>query len=142
MNLADINKISRRSFLAQSAALATVTLPVTSFAQESMLGRFIPGTDEMLPVVGLGAPDICSSLPAEGEELPKSVIRAMLDMGGTFIDTPAFFRPNVPVIGELITEMGLQQQLFLAGKITVSGKEEGIQHLERTEASFNKRLKR
>lgn len=104
-----------------------------------MRSRRIPGTDEMLPVVGLGAPTIFSRLPPEGKALPKAVIRAMVDAGGTFIDTPAFFRPDVPVIGELLTEMGLQQRLFLAGKITVSGKAEGIRHLERTERSLNKR---
>lgn len=104
-----------------------------------MRSRRIPGTDEMLPVVGLGAPTIFSRLPPEGKALPKSVVQAMVDAGGTFIDTPAFFRPDVPVIGELLTEMGLQQRLFLAGKITVSGKAEGIRHLERTERSLNKR---
>ena len=136
----DIFKTNRRKFLAQSAALATTaTLPIVALAQESMRTRPIPGTSETLPVVGLGAPTIFSSLPPEGKELPKAVIKAMVDLGGTFIDTPAFFRPDVPVIGELLTEMGLQQQLFLAGKITVSGKEEGIQHLERTERSLNKR---
>ena len=63
----------------------------------------------------------------------------MVDMGGRVIDTPAFFRPDVPVIGELLTEMGLQQELFLGGKITVSGKKEGIAHLEKTVNNLNKR---
>ena len=104
-----------------------------------MRTRPIPGTGEMLPVVGLGAPTIFSTLPPEGKALPKSVIQAMVDAGGTFIDTPAFFRPDVPIIGELLSEMELQQDLFLAGKITVSGKQEAIRHLERTERSLNKR---
>jgi diketogulonate reductase-like aldo/keto reductase len=63
----------------------------------------------------------------------------MVDLGGRLIDTPAFFRPNPPVIGELLTEMGLQQELFLVGKITVNGKEEGIAHLEKTVKNLNKR---
>ena len=101
--------------------------------------RLIPGTDEAIPVVGLGSPSIFSRLPAEGKDVPKSVIQAMIDMGGRVIDTPAFFRPDVPVIGELLTEMGLQQELFLGGKITVSGKQEGIAHLEKTVNNLNKR---
>jgi diketogulonate reductase-like aldo/keto reductase len=138
--MTDYFKTNRRKFLAQSAALAaTATLPVAAVAQESMRTRPIPGTGEMLPVVGLGAPTIFSTLPPEGKALPKSVIQAMVDAGGTFIDTPAFFRPDVPVIGELLSEMKLQQELFLAGKITVSGKQEAIRHLERTEQSLNKR---
>ena len=43
------------------------------------------------------------------------------------------------MIGELLTEMKLQQELFLTGKITVSGKQEGIAHLEKTVANLNKR---
>ncbi len=104
-----------------------------------MRTRLIPGTDEYLPVVGLGAPNIFIRLPPEGKDLPKSVLQTMVDLGGRLLDTPAFFRPDVPVVGELLTEMGLQQELFLSGKITVNGKQAGIEHLERTVANLNKR---
>jgi diketogulonate reductase-like aldo/keto reductase len=135
-----MNVLSRRRFLAQSAALAVAaTLPVASFAEESMRTRLIPGTNESLPVVGLGAPDIFTNLPPEGAELPKAVIQAMVDLGGRLLDTNPFFRPDVPVIGQLLSEMNLQTELFLTGKITVSGKQEGINHLERTVANLNKR---
>ena len=132
--------ISRRTFLAQSAALAAATsLPMGVLANESMRTRAIPGTDEHLPVVGLGAPRIFIDLPAEGKELPKSVIQAMVDTGGTVMDTPAFFRPDVPVVGPILQEMGLTDDLFLLGKITVSGKQAGIDHLEKLVANLNKR---
>ena len=139
LTVSESDEISRREFLAQSAVLAAAAaLPVGAFAQESMRTRAIPGTDESLPVVGLGAPSIFSRLPPEGKDLPKAVIQAMVDLGGRVIDTPPFFRADLPVIGELLTEMGLQQELFLTGKITVSGKDEGIAHLERTVGNLNK----
>ena len=135
-----VNEISRRKFLAHIAAIAAAaSVPVSSQAKESMRTRLIPGTDEALPVVGLGAPDIFITLPPEGKELPKSVIQTMVDLGGRVIDTMPFFRPDVPIIGELLTEMGLQDELFLTGKITVKGKQEGIEHLEKTERNLNKR---
>jgi len=136
----NVNEMSRRKFLADSAILAAAAaVPVGSFAQESMRTRLIPGTDEALPVVGLGSPRIFINLPPEGKDLPKSVIRTMVDMGGRVIDTPSFFRPDVPVIGELLTEMGLQDELFLTGKITVRGKQAGIDHLENLVRNLNKR---
>ena len=104
-----------------------------------MLTREIPGTGERLPVVGLGAPDIFINMPPEGRALPKAVLQAMVDHGGRLLDTPAFFRPNVPVVGEILTEMSLQEDLFLSGKITVNWKEAGIEHLERMVANLNKR---
>jgi diketogulonate reductase-like aldo/keto reductase len=136
-----VNEISRRKFLADCAILAAAatTLPAGSFAKETMRTRLIPGTDEALPVVGLGAPEIFIKLPPEGKALPKAVIQTMVDLGGRVIDTPPWFRPDVPVIGEILTEMGLQGELFLTGKITVSGKQEGIEHLEKTVRNLNKR---
>jgi len=101
--------------------------------------RPIPGTDELLPVIGLGAPDVFIDIPPEGKELPKAILQAMIDQGGRYLDTPAFFRPNVPIVGDLLTEMNLQDELFLSGKITVNGKKAGIEHLERTVANLKKR---
>ena len=135
-----LRPLNRRKFLTQSAILAgAASLPLGSFAHEKMRARAIPGTDEHLPVVGLGAPRILIELPPEGKELPISVIQAMMDVGGTVIDTPAFFRPNVPVLGELLSEMGVKDDLFLIGKITVNGKQEGIDHLEKLVNNLDKR---
>ena len=136
----NFNEIDRRKFLAQSAALAAAaSLPVASYAQDSMITRRIPGTDEYLPVIGLGAPDIFIDMPPEGKELPLSVLQAMVNQGGRLLDTPAFFRPDVPIVGQFLTEMGLQDELFLSGKITVNGKEAGIEHLQKLVANLNKR---
>lgn len=137
--MSKILDISRREFLAQGAALASVAaLPLASHAEETIRIRLIPGTDESLPVIGLGAPDFFYKSPPEGDDAAKAIIRALLEMGGKFIDTPPFFRPDPPVIGRILTEMELQDDLFLTGKITVAGKEEGIRHLERSVANLNK----
>jgi diketogulonate reductase-like aldo/keto reductase len=134
-----MHQLNRRKFLAQSSAFAAAAaLPGGLLAEESMRTRRIPGTDEYLPVVGLGAPDVFVNLPEEGKDLPVSLIQNMMDLGGRVIDTPAFFRPDVPVIGDLINEQKLQRELFLIGKITVSGKQEGVEHLERTAANLGK----
>jgi len=131
--------MNRRKFLLQSAALAAATsLPLTGMAQEKMRTRLIPGTDEALPVVGLGSPEPFRRLTDEGVDLPKSLVRAMMDMGGKVMDTPPFIRPDIPVIGGILDEMQVQDELFLTSKITVSGKEEGIAHIEKLMAALNK----
>ena len=140
MTLPKLNELNRREFLARSAALAAATsLPSVAFAGNPMRTRAIPGTDEFLPVVGLGAPRIFIEMPPEGKELPISVIQAMLDTGGRVIDTPPFFRPDVPVIGGFLAEMDLPDDMFLICKVTVSGKREGIAHLERLVQNLYKR---
>jgi diketogulonate reductase-like aldo/keto reductase len=133
------NTLSRRKFLAQTTAVATAsTLPTAFFAQESMRTRAIPESDQQIPVVGLGAPEMFFTTPPEGPELPKSLIQAMVDTGGRLLDTPAFFRPDPPDVGGFVTEMNLQDELFLIGKLTVDGKDAAREHLARTAANFNR----
>jgi diketogulonate reductase-like aldo/keto reductase len=135
-----MNEMNRREFLARTAAVAAATaVPAASLAEESMLTRLIPGTDEALPVVGMGSPVPFIRMTEAGKELPKSIVQTMVDQGGRVIDTPAFFRPNPPILGEVLQEMGLVDDLFLTTKITVNGKEEGNAHLEKAVANLNKR---
>ena len=135
-----MNRLDRRTFLASSAmAAASCALPIGSaIAQETMLTRAIPGTDEVLPVMGLGASAPFVNLPPEGKELPFALLDAMMEQGGRFLDTSPFFRPDPPVIGQLLSERKLQSELFLTAKITVDGKEAGIEHIERSVANLNK----
>lgn len=128
---------SRRDFLSYTAALSAgamlPTLPLTAFAQENINTKAIPGTDEFLPLVGSGSPDFFYTTPEEGNnEAAKEVIKTMYDAGGRMLDTPAFFRPDPPVVGPIIQEMGIQDDLFLIGKITVDGAEAAQRHLDLT----------
>lgn len=136
--------MSRRQFLAKTAAAAAASsLPLGTLAQHAPMGdivkRTIPGTDEALPVVGVGAPDVFYNYRAEGgKELSQQVLQAMIDMGGTLCDTPAFFQPDEPdpVFGEIMDDLGgIQDELFLTTKISLPnsepGREAGIADAER-----------
>ena len=132
--------ISRRNFLASSLAVtASSAVPFNSFAFDGVRRRAIPGTDETLPVVGLGAPDFFYKTPPEGDGAAKAVIKAFVDMGGTMIDTPPFFRPDPPVVGRILKEMGLTDDQFLISKVVVNGKQEGMEHVEKVVANLGKR---
>jgi aryl-alcohol dehydrogenase-like predicted oxidoreductase len=120
-------------------AAAASALPIGQLmAQEGMRTRAIPGTDERLSVIGLGAPAPFNDLPPEGKELPIALIKAMMENGGTVMDTRPFFRPDPPIVGPLLQELNLQNELFLTTKIPVHGKEEGKAHLERAVANLGK----
>ena len=136
----DNNPLSRRRFLAGSAALAAsgLSLPQWALADEPIRKRLIPGTSEALPVVGLGAPNFFYTTPEEGNGPAKALIQAMMDKGGCVIDTPPFFRPDPPVVGPIIRQMGVQNDLFLTAKITVRGKQAGIAHLEKSVSNLDR----
>ena len=139
----DFSQINRRDFLTRTAGLslaATLPLGCATSLQPAMIKRTIPGTNEALPICALGSPDVFYTTPeGETDELPKSLVQTMYDQGGRVIDTPAFFRPDPPVLGRMIQEMNLQDDLFLVGKITVDGKEAATEHLEKTIANLGKR---
>ncbi|MBT5330675.1 MAG: aldo/keto reductase [Porticoccaceae bacterium] len=154
-----MSKIDRRSFLTGTAAFAAASglSGCLSIQPRQMLTRAIPSTDEHIPIMGLGSPVPFYSDPPEGPELTQSLVQAMYDMGGRFIDTPAFFRPyppgaappegqavqqdgeHMPALGAVINSLGLQDELFLAGKISVRGKDEGVEHMDKLIANLNKR---
>ena len=139
----DVSQFSRRKFLTRTAGLsvaATLPLGCASSLQPSMITRTIPGTNESLPICALGSPDVFYTTPeGETDELAKTLVQTMYDQGGRVIDTPAFFRPNPPVLGGMIQEMNLQDDLFLVGKITVNGREEATEHLNKTIDNLGKR---
>ena len=131
-------RINRRQFLGQTAAVTAATAAASSFplgalAQHAPLGdivkRYIPGTHEALPVVGIGAPDVFIQYREEGgKDLSHQVLQAMIDMGGRLCDTPAFFQPDTPdpVFGEIMNDMGgIQDDLFLTTKISLPNSEPG-----------------
>lgn len=136
--------INRRQFLGQTAAAAAASsLPLSALAQHMPRGdivkRYIPGTHEAIPVVGMGAPDVFFKYREEGgKELSQQVLQAMIDMGGRLCDTPAYFEPDLPdpVFGEVMDDMGgIQNDLFLTTKISLPnapiGRASGIADAER-----------
>lgn len=137
--MSDAYAMNRRKFLKQGAALAAATsFPLAAMAQEKMRTRLIPGTNEALPVVGLGSPEPFIRATEAGKELPMSLVRTMMELGGKVMDTPPFMRPDVPVIGGILQEMQVTNDLFLTSKIPVRGKAAGIAHIEKLLGALNK----
>ncbi len=129
-----LTPISRREFLSKSATVtAAASMPLGSLAQDAIHTRPIPGTDVQLPMVGSGSPDFFYTTP-EGStnSAAAALVQTMYNAGGRVIDTPAFFRPDAPVLGQIIQDLGIQDELFLMGKITVDGREAAQQHLDLT----------
>ena len=135
------DEFTRRQFLAAGATLAALGTPISGcvLVREPLRKRLIPGTDESLPVVGLGAPNFFYRTPPNGNGPAKALIQAMIKAGGRVIDTPPFFTPDPPVVGPILQELGVQDDLFLTAKITVRGKQAGIAHLERSVANLDKK---
>src|ERR1700758_1254227 len=98
-----------------------------------MLTRAIPASGEKVPVIGLGTARVFDGdLTPESQEQLGDVLSGFVKMGGSVIDSSPMYGRAEEVIGALATKLGLHQKLFLATKVWTSGKQGGIDSMERS----------
>lgn len=125
--------LTRRTFLAAGSALGVLAqLPASSLAAELMPRRRIPGTDESLPIIGLGSSKPVSQIAERGPGPITDVLRALVEGGGSVVDTWPRNPANDAVFGEVINLPDLRSELFVASKIDRPGKEAGLQQFRDT----------
>lgn len=89
--------------------------------------RNIPKSDEALPVIGLGtyiAFDIGAQ--ATDRDPAQEVLKRFVELGGTIIDSSPMYDLAEEVIGELASELNINEKLWLATKVWSSGRDSGI----------------
>jgi diketogulonate reductase-like aldo/keto reductase len=106
----------------------------------TLLQRSIPSSGESLPVIGLGtwqAFDV-GSTPAERQPL-EEVLALFTRLGGRVVDSSPMYGRAEQVVGEIATKLDLHQALFLATKVWTTGKQEGIESMEKSLAKLQVR---
>jgi aryl-alcohol dehydrogenase-like predicted oxidoreductase len=83
-----------------------------------MLTRPIHGTDESIPVVGLGTWEVFD-VSGSPEEIAtrKEIIDQLLEKGGSLIDSSPMYRRSEEIVGDIIKAGGYRSDLFLATKV-------------------------
>jgi diketogulonate reductase-like aldo/keto reductase len=126
-------------------AAALTLLPISMNAAEApneMRKRAIPSTGEKIPAVGLGTSGTFDVGASPGERGPlKEVVRRFVQLGGKLVDTSPMYGRAESVVGDLTSELNLRDSLFLATKVWTTGKQAGIDEMERSLARLRtKRL--
>lgn len=104
--------IDRREFMQYTGAAAITALAVPTWASERLPTRLIPGTDEALPIVGLGN---SRAFAAADQEAASRVLDTFLEYGGGYVDISGSSRFTV---GKIIADRGAQQKTFLGNYLT------------------------
>lgn len=134
-----MNKIKhlnkRRDLLKFGAGLAAATaLPGLSWAQAAakpLLSRKIPKSGELLPVIGLGTAivfDIDDNTALRAER--SKVIETLLGGGAKLIDTAPSYGSAEAVVGDLLAEMKVRDQVFLATKVRSNNNEAFVRQMQ------------
>jgi len=135
------NNTTRRKFLTVMSALGFSGLGSAElFAQEQMPTRQIPGTNESLPIIGLGSSKPVSQIAERGTEHIAEVLRALVANGGSVVDTWPRNPANDEPFGRVINQPELRDSLFIASKIDKVGREAGIQQFRETQRLYQREI--
>ncbi len=98
-----------------------------------ILQRTIPSTGEKIPAIGVGTWQTFNVGNSEAERNPlKEVLQKMIEMGSTVIDSSPMYGSSEAVVGELSTEAGVNDKLFIATKVWTAGASEGINQMNQS----------
>lgn len=127
--------LTRRDLL-RAGGLLGLSIPglsTVSLAMDSMRRRAIPSTGEELPVIGLGTYEVFDVAGSAAEvELRRSIVRSLVDAGGSVIDTSPMYNRSEAVIGSVLSDGGLRDECFLATKVWTDGREAGREQMRRS----------
>lgn len=118
--------------------MLSLLAPHFGIAGTAMQTRPVPGTGETLPVIGLGTSRVfdVGSAP-EAIESRREVVAALVNAGGSVIDTSPMYNRSERVIGEVLDASGLRESCFLATKVWTDGSDAGERQMRRSAALMN-----
>lgn len=127
---------TRRQLLHRSVLFATLAAlgpswPLLTKAAEPLRMRKIPASGEMLPVIGLGT-SRTHDIRLDDAEMQAllDVLRVFVEGGAQLIDTAPSYGNADRVVGELVQRQGARQKVFLATKVSATGRERGLAQIE------------
>ena len=100
--------------------------------------RKVSATGEMLGVIGLGTWQTFDVGSATAERAPLAeVVRALLDGGGSVVDSSPMYGRSEGVAGDVIRALGARDRCFIAPKVWTSGRASGIAQMEQSMKLFH-----
>ena len=135
-----MTKMTRREAArVMGGTAAGLLLPVRSTRAESseILLRAVPSAGEKLSVIGLGSWQVFDvDLTPPNEKQLGDILSLFVRLGGRVIDSSPMYGRSEQVIGTLAAKLGLTDKLFFATKVWTTGKQQGIESMERSLARF------
>ena len=130
---------SRRDFLGLLSILP-FTAAGPALAQQKMPVRRIPGSGEMLPVIGLGSSKVVEEIAKNGDDPLRQVLRTLVAQGGRVIDTWPRNPANDARFGTVINEAEFIGRLFVTSKIDRPGKDAGVAQLREAHKNYGRKV--
>lgn len=125
--------MNRRTCLHYLSGAGLASIFLNSMQSQQMTKRAIPSSGELLPAVGVGTWQTFDVPYSENTYAPlRNVLRALIENGGSVIDSSPMYGKSEHVVGTIAAEAGLNKKLFIATKVWTSGKANGIEQMNRS----------
>ena len=125
-----MHRISRRNFAKTTFAacgLIAAGGPAALAAPATVIKRRIPSSGELIPIMGLGTNRYGVGPSAEARAPLRDALARFHERGGTIIDTAPGYRTSESVLGDLVNDLGIRSDLFLATKVDrESGRDDSL----------------
>jgi len=109
--------------------------------REKMRTRLIPSTREPLPVIGCGTYRTFDVGATPEERAPLlAVLKVLFAAGGSVIDSSPMYGAAERVVGDLLAQTQNRSRAFLATKVWTSGKQAGLDQINRSFGLLQDRL--
>jgi diketogulonate reductase-like aldo/keto reductase len=87
----------------------------------------------MIPALGIGTWRVFDVGASAADRAPiKEVLRRFVELGGRAIDSSPMYGAAEDVVGDVGSELGVLDRLFLATKVWTSGRQAGIAQMEQS----------
>jgi aryl-alcohol dehydrogenase-like predicted oxidoreductase len=114
---------------------ASLIVPASAQSALPLIMRPIPSTGEPLPAVGLGTASVFDTADAGTLQNARAVVRALIDDGGTLIDTASSYGDAERILGDVLGPANLRNKIFIATKLESSDVEELKRSLNRLQTA-------
>jgi len=125
------------AMLPAALAVGSAKWAVPAATQSALppIARPIPSTGEPLPAVGLGTAAVFDTADVGTLQNARAVVRALIDNGGTLIDTASTYGDAERILGDVIGPAGLRNKIFIATKLESPDIEELKRSLNRLQTA-------
>jgi aryl-alcohol dehydrogenase-like predicted oxidoreductase len=130
-------KITRRKWLGWNLGAGTAvlsggwrSLAAGDPARGPVNMTVIPSSGDQVPCVGLGTVDFQTDPSSEAAAPLRETLQAFHRLGGRLLDTSPNYGNSEDVLGRLLTDLGIRDEMFMATKVDREGRVEGEQRME------------